>query len=365
MNIGRELKIGVLAIVVIFGMIWGYNFIIGQNLLKASRTFYVNLSDVTALNVSSPVLINCYQIGSVIDIRLNKQDVDNMLVTFQIEDEEILLPKDAKVLVANDGLVGGKYLRIQFDKLCDGNNCAQDGDTFEGQQLGMIASMMGEGELDDAVGTVSKGLKNVISDLGSEEGKGTVNETLRNIKSLTSNLVSFTSTSNSLMKRSQQDLEATLKNLSLITGVIADDRERISGLLSNLDSITSDLASANLGETINNSNTAIVETTTAIKDFQHVLETTEKTMTQLSDVMTKIDSGEGTLAKLLSDDQLYTNLEFTSRNLALLLQDMRLNPKRYVSVSVFGKDQKEYVNPDEDPALKDEFIIKKIKNENK
>ena len=74
MNFGRELKIGLLAIIVIFGMIWGYKFIIGQNLLKDSRTFYTNYGNVTGLSVSSPVVVNGFQVGSVTAIKLNKEE---------------------------------------------------------------------------------------------------------------------------------------------------------------------------------------------------------------------------------------------------------------------------------------------------
>jgi phospholipid/cholesterol/gamma-HCH transport system substrate-binding protein len=82
-------------------------------------------------------------------------------------------------------------------------------------------------------------------------------------------------------------------------------------------------------------------------------------------VLTEIESGDGSLSRLLNDKQLYTNLEFTSKNLALLLQDIRLNPKRYINVSVFGKGQKEYVPANEDPAFKGEWEIKKVKENQK
>ena len=66
-----------------------------------------------------------------------------------------------------------------------------------------------------------------------------------------------------------------------------------------------------------------------------------------------MNSGDGTLAKLLNDKALYNNLELTSKNLSLLLQDLRLNPSRYVKVSVFGGgNDDEYVKPEDDPAFK-------------
>ncbi len=57
-----------------------------------------------------------------------------------------------------------------------------------------------------------------------------------------------------------------------------------------------------------------------------------------------------TICRKLTDKELYSNLNSASRELDLLLQDFRLNPKRYVNVSVFGKKQSEYSVPEEDPA---------------
>ena len=58
--------------------------------------------------------------------------------------------------------------------------------------------------------------------------------------------------------------------------------------------------------------------------------------------MTGIENGEGSLGKLLKDEKLYSNLEGASSQLEQLLQDMKLNPKRYVHFSVFGKKPKKY-----------------------
>ena len=360
MKYSRELKIGILGTIVVAGMIWGYKFIIGQNILKDARTFYADFSDVTDLNVSSPVLVNGFQVGAVTGITLNKEDVNKMRVKFQVENSDIQIPKDTRAVMASEGLVGGKYILLDFDEYCNGPMCAENGDVLESGEMGLIGSLLGEGDIDETMGSVTKNLKEVLGGIGAEGTTGPLNETFRNLEKITSNLAELTETSDRLLRRSQANLEGTLSNINQITETIATDRERISGMLTNLDSITSDLASAKLSETINNSNDAIVATTDAVKEFQNTLQITEETMTKLNDVLSKVESGEGSLAQLLTDEQLYVNLEFTSRNLALLLQDFRLNPKRYVSLSVFGKGQKEYVRPEDDPALEGEFEIKRI-----
>ena len=97
----------------------------------------------------------------------------------------------------------------------------------------------------------------------------------------------------------------------------------------NLAQLTDSLNEAGLGETIRNM---------------------EATLSSLNTIMSKMEQGEGTMGKLMQDEALYENLANASRELDLLLQDFRLNPKRYVNVSVFGKKQKEYTVPENDPA---------------
>ena len=95
----------------------------------------------------------------------------------------------------------------------------------------------------------------------------------------------------------------------------------------------------------------MAETQLAIKKLQSTLDNTDQMVVSMRGVINKVNNGEGSLGRLLNDQQLYTNLENTTQNLSLLLQDLRLNPKRYVNVSVFGKKGKEYTLPENDPAF--------------
>ena len=77
-----------------------------------------------------------------------------------------------------------------------------------------------------------------------------------------------------------------------------------------------------------------------------------KTVTRFNSTLTKVDailadlqSGKGSAGKLLKDDNLYNNLKATTKEMELLLQDVRLYPTRYVNVSLFGKKNKPYVAP--------------------
>ena len=86
---------------------------------------------------------------------------------------------------------------------------------------------------------------------------------------------------------------------------------------------------------------AQIETGKMVKDLENVLG-------RFNSIMDGIENGEGSMGKLLKDEKLYDNIEGASKQLEYLLQDMKLNPKRYVHFSLFGKRAKEYNTP-EDP----------------
>ena len=58
-------------------------------------------------------------------------------------------------------------------------------------------------------------------------------------------------------------------------------------------------------------------------------------MLSLAEITDKVNRGEGSVGMLVNNDSLYIELERTSRELNLLLEDIRLNPKKYVKFSVF------------------------------
>jgi phospholipid/cholesterol/gamma-HCH transport system substrate-binding protein len=132
-----------------------------------------------------------------------------------------------------------------------------------------------------------------------------------------------------------------------LTGALADNTDRITATLSNLEAVTGDLKEANFADrTVQTMESA----NAALTSMEGTLVETRDAVNSLKSILSGIEDGEGTLGKLANDPELYTNLNSMSRNLDLLLQDFRLNPKRYINVSVFGKKQKEYQLPEDDPA---------------
>ena len=346
---GREIKLGIFAIITLIMMVWGYTFIKGQNLLESNKVFYTKYADVTQLATSSPVSINGFKVGAVTKIALNPDNVKEMLVHFNVQGD-IDIPKNAVVLMKNEGVVGGKYLDISFDLACT-SDCLPSGSFIEGKNVGLIGSMVNASEVNEYVSGISGELKKVIDELGTENSKGALNQTLRNLEKLTGNLSELSTSMNNLVNSNQRSLNGALANVNKITENLAANNAQISKIIANLQQTTASLNS----EGIPTKTAAFLEesknTATALNK---TLGQTNDVMAQLKITMEQINSGDGTITKLLNDKTLYDNLEYSTKNLGLLLQDFRLNPKRYVNVSLIGRKGNTYTVPEADPAFSDQ-----------
>lgn len=353
----RELKIGLLGIVLAAVMIWGYQFVKGKNIFKSVISVHTVIDNVTGLAVSSPVKVNGFKIGNVVDIVLNPADVKSMVVYMEI-DGNIKYPQNTVAAIVSGQLVGGKEVTLQFNSVCDGSNCLNDGDKISSRNVGFVESLVGEENMEnysegikETVGSVMDTLNKSLMDENSESP---INQSFRSLETTMNNLASTTSNMNMLFRKSQDELSSTISNLATITETMATSDAQIRSMLSNMDQITRDLQQANLGTTVGNANKAIDTATGMLTDVSGTLEQANETFGNLNNLLLKLDEGDGSFSKLMNDKQLYDNLEATSKNLSLLLQDLRLNPKRYVNVSVFGKKAKEYKVPEDDPAFQKE-----------
>jgi phospholipid/cholesterol/gamma-HCH transport system substrate-binding protein len=145
-------------------------------------------------------------------------------------------------------------------------------------------------------------------------------------------------------------IQASLANVATLTGALAKNQDKISNSIAHLESITKQFDEAKVGT---NAGALITDAQATMKSLDASIAEANVSFAQLSTIMKDLQAGKGTMGKLLKDEALYANLASTSRNLDLLLQDFRLNPKRYVNVSVFGKKQKEYTVPEDDTAVKE------------
>jgi len=317
LKVSREIKTTVLVIISIVLFIWGYSFLKGKNLFDNSNKLFVVYENVAGLAPSAPVTLNGLTIGKVNSISINPDG--KLLVELHIT-TDFPISKSSIAEIYDSGLVGGRQIAIK-PNLLDKNY------TVSGDYL-QASSKLG---LTDALAQQLEPLQAKIQEL------------LENADVLFTNVndVLDTQTRQNL-KSSIASLNATLSEFSVasknVNEMLADNKSHLNNTLKNADKVSGNfaiisdsLAKANLGQTVNN---------------------LEKTLAKVDKIMADLEQGKGTMGKLIKDETMYTNFAKTSKELELLLQDVRLNPTRYVNVSLFGKKNKPYVAPVNDTIKK-------------
>ena len=311
MKITREIKTAILVIASILLFIWGYSFLKGRDLLTSYKTFYVEYDNVEGVGKSAPVTLNGLVIGKVNDIKLSNE-TGKLVAELQIK-SDFPISKSSVATIYDSGLIGGKQIMI-VPNLSD-KEIAKSGSKLLGNTKLGLTDLVGEKlaplqeKLDKVLMNANQlmtGLNNVLDKKGQEDIKQSLAE-------LTQTMIQFHKASESM------------------NGMLADNKTNINGIVSdfhkvatNFSSISDSLNKADLGKTAKN---------------------LQITLNKVDKMLADVNAGKGTAGKMMKDEALYNNLTQTSKELELLLQDVRLNPTRYVNVSLFGKKNKPYVAP--------------------
>ena len=313
----KEFKIGFFAIVSIIALVFGVNYLKGINILNDNRDFYAVYEDIGGLQVGSPVMVNGYKVGMVSNIDLLIEQNQNLLVTISL-DKEFDMSINTVCKIVNQDLMGTKGISLV---LGDNHELLTSRDTI-------ISGL--EGSLQDEVNAQILPLKNK-----AEELIGSIDSVMMIVTAV------LNKDTRDNLRNSLSSLDKTFELMSLtmvkVDSMIDINDERITKVVKNLESITSNLEGSN-GEIKNIlTNFSSLSDSLAKADIGSVLQ-------NVSDITTKINNGEGSIGLLLKDDKIYTNFEKSTRELASLLEDIKKNPSRYVNFSIIGGG-KPYVAP--------------------
>lgn len=302
MKIKKEFKIGVFAVIVILVAWWGIKWLQGQDLFKSYNNYYILYEEVSRdLKVSSRVYISGVNVGTVSDIEL--QPDRKVRVEISVEDKYAAAIADNSLALITEGLMGGAQIEIQAG---DGA-CAVDGAMLPGELdkglMGLIADKATQ--LIDGIDATIKNLNEIL-----EGNKDALGNMIANIESMTASL-------DVILADVGGDVDGMISDLRTFTSALSSNTERLDSMLANLDSFTGDLAESD------------------------IINQVDATLDSLNDVVGLLKDSEGSIGKLLNDNELYDQLTLAGNNLAVLLDDLKQNPMRYVHFSLFGKSEEQ------------------------
>lgn len=308
MKLSNEIK----AALIIFGGILlfliGFNFLNGTSLLKRENTHYAVYDNVEGLQIGTKVTVNGLSVGKVAAIDFLPKS-EKILVSFTLRND-LTFSRNSVAELYEAGLIGGKSIAIL--PVYDSAPAMKDGDTLQGttkpgltdvvnQQIAPLQQKL-ENVLTDA-DSLFVGINNVLNKEGQNNLSLTLSELTQTVKNINAVAVSL----DKLLAKQKNNLNITLTNVAAIS--------------KNVNQLTDSLAQSNLKQT---------------------LDTFQVTVTRLNALMADLEAGKGSAGKLLKDEALYTNIEASTKEIELLIKDLKEHPKRYVHFSLFGKKDEPY-----------------------
>ncbi|MFZ4260860.1 MlaD family protein [Sphingobacterium sp. HJSM2_6] len=311
MKITNETKVGALTCISIAILFIGYSFLKGNNVFSSENTFYTEYDNVEGLAVSKPVLVSGFQIGRVSNLTL--QPNGKIKTEFKIK-EDYAIPSNSVARIVSADLLGSKAIVFE---LGNSTSMARNGDPLlsdvQANLLEKVEPLQKKIEnLVVKLDSVLSGVNSVLDANFQRDFKSSVHSISISLK----NLEKITGDVDGLMGQERSKLTNILSNLESITTNFKNNDQKINSILTNLDQMSDQLAKTQIKETIDNANQAMMD---------------------VKSITDKINKGEGSIGLLLNDEQLYNNLNNASQNLDQLIFDLKNNPGKYLKISIFGK----------------------------
>ena len=272
MKYSRELKVGVLAIICLVILYFGFNFLKGVNIFSPTKVYVGQFDRMNGLTAQSPVYIKGYQVGLVEAIQYDFSRTPAFTVLVSI-DKQIVLPQGTQMALVSDGLLGGGAIELQLPALMNRAMPHQDGDTLMTQIVPGLMDNLQTGLLAQLDSVLTEAT-NLLATLNNEVEQGSLHATLQNIERIT------------------KDLTVSSRDIRQLTHAqLPELMHKVDNTVEGLQTIVTDVQSA---------------------DIQSIILSLDSTIAVLNRAL---QSEEGTLGLLLNDTQLHDNLNTTLRNL--------------------------------------------------
>ena len=301
---------------------FGFNYLKGADVFANKRVFYAVYPRIDGLTVDNPVQINGFRIGRVTSADISMEMGGKIVIGFEITEDKINVPVNSQAMISSVDLLGSKAIVME---LGDATEMAQPGDTLVATIEEDLKTVV-----DRRIQPLEQKTKQLISSIDSavtivqailnKDARESLSESFYSIKRALRSLENTAFQFNEMVSSERDKVEKIFTNVESISENIRRNNSKINNVIDNLSDVTDSLAEANIATTINNANKAI-------RDITFVIQ--------------KVNSGQGTVGELVNNDTLYNNLEQATLELDKLLEDIRVNPKRYVHFSIFGKKDKD------------------------
>ncbi len=306
----REIKLGILFTAGLLLFLWGVNYLKGKAVFSRQTRFYVVYDRVDGLKESNAVILSGVKIGHIHRIAFHPDQSGQVVVTAFIQND-IHIPSNSLAILSSPDLVGEAYLDMV---LGDAPLALSNSDTLQGAlKGGMMQDFTDQAR---QLITRADNLISSIQEVFSNENLASMNTAMENAAASSINLNKASGIASDLLDQEGEKISQILSDVTMVTENLASNMENLDHILNNLSHLS--------------------EAATA-PELKHTIQQLGEATTAISSILQRMDAGEGSAGKLLTDQALYQRLESSSRELELLLEDIRKNPERYFRINIFGR----------------------------
>jgi len=296
-NKRTELIVGITAIcatvILISGLIFLKEFRFNRDMFDISILF----DNASGLKEGDAVMVSGVKTGVVKSISLQQGGVR---IDLRLQ-PDVRLYQDASFIVTSSGLVGMKYVEVnpgRSSQPLDVSGPIQgkhQHDAFE------VVAMMG------ALISEMRQLVDKIDQCVTEDGLlGVMSQTLTEARALMSTIRTVVDENRGDLHEAVRDFQSTSKAMKHL---VEDNRAAID--------------------------TTVARFRASSERFDTTLLQLEEMSSSLQGLTNRIDLGDGTLGQLINNRELYDDLQNTTREINLLIEDIRKDPGKYLKISVF------------------------------
>ena len=332
MKLKKEFLIGIVTLVGISVLIIGSFFLKGQEIWKSRFVYYSVFSNSEGLSTGRPVNLNGLQVGIITNINFQKNNLNNIVVEFELTDPNVLQLKKGSIVLLNSDLLSGSYLDISWGDSLDYYNSR---DTIPSS-----VSLALEDQINERLIPLEKKTNELIS---------TADSAIKTIEAIFSRNTENLDESFDGIKNSIKNLEKVSLQIS---SLIRSEKENITQIVSNIKTVTSNLKESN--EAINKilSNTAKLSDSLVASDIKGTINNAKQSLEEVNMILYDIKNGDGTLTRLINDSTVYLSVTQMIEEATRLVENIKTEPKRYVQFSIFGKKDKSILDSRDEKLLK-------------
>jgi phospholipid/cholesterol/gamma-HCH transport system substrate-binding protein len=320
----KFVRLGLLIVISSFILIWGLSYLKGNDIFSRNNEYHVIYDSVDGLSQSNDVLLSGFKVGQVSNIILLPDNSGQLLVSLLV-DATINVPVGSVAQIVSSDIMGTRSVKIVLGA---GNVFHENNDTIRGaieadlkEQVSMQVLPL-KNKAEELLSTLDSAITG-LAFVFDENAQRNFAESFENINRTVSHIERTTADLQMLISLEKENISGIINNLENITSTFSQNTPALENTIRNLSTFSDSLALVQVGPLMRN--------VTAASD-------------QLNMILAQLGTTDNSLGSLLNDDELYQSLNELSENLNLLMSDVRVNPERYLNLSAIDFGRKVYIN---------------------